>query len=168
MSTVWRVRGLSRVWSHNFVLGYTDTNTVMLDFDHTTLETVIFWSKSAKRFFKLGGFLVLESSEGSYHVVFNRAVSWADNLSIVASIAIRSRHRGLKRWLLLQCRKKSMTLRVSPKGTKQPPKLVHSEGKKDEQIREYVKYRSLISEIIEILNKPEPDITITTRDCTRA
>lgn len=45
-----------------FILGYTDKKTVMLDFDHMPFEKVKYWARKAVRFFKLEGFLILESS----------------------------------------------------------------------------------------------------------
>jgi hypothetical protein len=124
----------------------------MLDFDHMSLDKVKYRARGAMRFFKLGGFLILESSENCYHVVFNRRVSWSENMSIVASVTLRSYNRGLRRWQLMQCRKQSATLRLSPKGVKPPPKIVYCEGRQDGQIQEYLEYRSLIMDIMENLN----------------
>ena len=136
------------------IIAFTDTETVMLDFDHMPLEKVKYWARRIMRYFKLKGFLILESSENCYHVVFNRRVSWSENMSIVASVTLRSYNRGLRRWQLMQCRKRSATLRLSPKGVKPPPKIVYYEGRQDEQIRGYLEYRSLIMDIIEDLDIP--------------
>ena len=126
------------------ILGFTDTETVMLDFDNTTLEFVLYWARRATRYFKLGGFLIQESSPSNYHVVFNRRVLWSENMSIVASVTLLSHNKGLRRWQLMQCRKESSTLRVSPKGIKPSPSIVCREGEQDEQIREFLKFRKLI------------------------
>jgi hypothetical protein len=66
----------------------------------------------------------------------------------MASMAIQSRHKGLRSWVLLQCRKKSSTLRVSPKGSKPSPKIVYKEGRQDEGIASYLEYSELIKDII--------------------
>jgi len=79
--------------SPKFILGYTDTETVMLDFDHISLERVKYWARRAMRYFKLEGFLILESSENCYHVVFNRKVTWSENMSIVASVTLLSHNQ---------------------------------------------------------------------------
>ena len=134
--------------SPKFILGYTDTETVMLDFDHMPLENVKYWAKRTMRYFKLGGFLILESSENCYHVVFNRMVMWSENMSIVASVTLLSHNRGLRRWQLMQCRKQSSTLRVSPKGTKPSPRIVYREGKEDTQIAGFLRYRRMIKDIM--------------------
>lgn len=135
-------------WNHNSVLGFTDDETVMLDLDETTFREVKYWAKRALEFFDLGGFLIMKSSKGNYHVVFNRKISWTENMSIVASIAIQTKHEGLKKWFLLQCRKKSSTLRVGPKGEKPSPRIVYREGKQDGQIAEFHEWRKYIKNII--------------------
>ena len=146
-----RATGLSQGWCHNFILGYTDTETVMLDFDHTELEYVKYWAREAMRYFKLGGFLILESSENCYHVIFDRKVSWSENLSITGRIVLMTHHRPLRKWHLMQCIKQSMTIRVSPKGDKSSPRIVYREGSQDGQIREFLHYRNKIKEIIKKL-----------------
>lgn len=139
--------------SPKFILAYTDTETVMLDFDHIPLEKVKYWARRVMKFFKLEGFLILESSENCFHVVFNRSVSWSENMSIVASVTLLSHNRGLRRWQLMQCRKQSASLRISPKGIKSSPKIVHCEGRQDGQIQGYLEYRNLIMDIMESLNE---------------
>ena len=71
--------------SHNFILGFTDTETVMLDFDNTTFKTVRYWARRAMRWFDLSGFLILKSSEGCYHTIINRPVSWSENMKVMAA-----------------------------------------------------------------------------------
>jgi hypothetical protein len=44
--------------------------------------------------FKLEGFIILKSSENNYHVVFNRRVSWPENMKIVAWVSLLS-HNGM-------------------------------------------------------------------------
>ena len=65
--------------------------------------------------FDLGGFLLLESSPGSYHVVFDRSVDWSENMRIVAWVALLSKKEKLRRWFLMQCIKQKPTLRISEK-----------------------------------------------------
>lgn len=120
----------------------------MLDFDNLPLEKVKYWARRAMRYFKLGGLLVLKSSEDCYHVVFNRKVTWSENMSIVASVTLLSHNRGLRRWQLMQCRKQSSTLRVSPKGSKPSPRIVYREGSVDNQIASFLRYRRKIKDIM--------------------
>ena len=135
-------------WNHNSVLGFTDDETIMLDFDDTPFKTVKYWAQRAMHFFDLEGFLILKSSQGNYHVVFDRKVTWIENMSIVASIAIQTKHEGLKKWFLLQARKKANNLRIGPKGEKPSPRIVYREGKEDEQIVDFLVHRKLIHRII--------------------
>ena len=63
-------------------LGFTDAETMMLDFDKTKFKNVKFWSLKTLKWFKLGGFLVLESTLDSYHV---RARKITVNLSMMGN-----------------------------------------------------------------------------------
>jgi len=51
---------------------------------------------------KLEAFPVLKSNE-NHDLIFNRAVSWEDNVSIMASIYSESKNDALMKWFLLQC-----------------------------------------------------------------
>jgi len=119
-------------------------STVKLDFDNASFRTVRYWAFRACRWFKLKGFLILKSSDRSYHVVFNRSVSWTENLHIVAWVALESHNKGLQRYLMMQCIKESSTLRLGCKGIKGYPKIAFRWGRKDEEIANYLRYRKLI------------------------
>jgi len=131
-------------WNHNSILGFTDDETVMLDFDETPFKTVKYWSQVAMTHFGLGGFLILKSSENHYHVVFNRRVDWAENMSVVAWVSLQSNNQGMLRYLRMQCIKKSSTLRIGPKGEKPSPRIVYREEKEDAQIKEYLETRKFL------------------------
>ena len=66
------------------IIGFSDEETVMLDFDETPFKSVRYWARRVSRRFKLGGVIIAKSSEDNYHVVFNRRVTWTENVSIVA------------------------------------------------------------------------------------
>ena len=123
--------GLHLSSSLNFILGYSDTETVKLDFDKTPFRIVKRWADRTSKWFKLGGYVILKSSENSYHAVFNRTVTWTENLRIVAWVCLQSHHSRLLRWFLMQCIKGSSTLRISPKGKKSTPRVVLRHGRKD-------------------------------------
>ena len=97
--------------------------------------------------------LILKSSKDCYHVVCNRAVSWAKNLKIVAWVALLSQNRGLIKWLLMQCIKQSSTLRISPKREKPSPRIVFRQGKQDQQIENFLRMRTLTKKIIKKYEK---------------
>lgn len=84
------VVGLTEKLSHKSVIGYTDKETVKLDFDNTPFKIVKYWAFRTLNWFKLGGFLILKSSEDCYHVVFNCPVSWAENMRVVAWVSLES------------------------------------------------------------------------------
>ena len=142
---------MRKMSNHKSILGYTDTETVKLDFDVTSFKTVNYWAERATNWFRLGGYIILKSSKDCYHVVFNRAVSWAQNLKIVAWVGLQSQNRGLIKWLLMQCIKQSSTLRISSKREKPSPRIVFRHGKQDKQINNFLKMRTLIKKIIKKL-----------------
>jgi hypothetical protein len=105
------------------------------------------------RWFKLQGFVILKSSKNRYHVVFDHVVSWAENMRVVAWVALLSHNKGLARWFLMQCIKGCSTLRVSPKREKPSPGIVYRHGKQDENIKEFLKNRRIIKKIGQKMRK---------------
>lgn len=124
-------------------LGYTDRETVKLDLDSLSLSEVKKWAMFASRVYELDGGMVLESSEGSYHVLFDDTVSWSRNVSIMAGLCLITKHGSYVTWVLLQCRKGCSTLRISAKGEKPPPKIVYQWGNQDNEIFNYLHARNL-------------------------
>jgi hypothetical protein len=133
------------------ILGLSDTETVMIDFDDTSFQTVKYWASRTMKWFKLEGYMILKSSKCCYHAVFNRVVSWSENMHIVAWVALQSHKKELQKWLLMQCIKQSSTLRVSSKREKTSPRIVFRFGKQDKQIRNFIRNRHLIKKIIKKL-----------------
>ena len=116
------------------------------------LELAGFWALKAMKQFRLGGFIVLNSSKRCYHVVFNRSVSWSENLHVVAWVSLLSKNRGILRWLPMQCIKESSTLRVSSKGGKPSPRIVFRFGKQDDQVRRFLESRKKIKKLVRLLS----------------
>ena len=137
------------------VMGFSDIETVKLDLDNLPLRTVKHWALKTLRQFRLRGFVILKSSKGSYHVVFDRAVSWKKNLGIVAWVCLMAKHRKLTEWLVMQCIKQSSTLRVSSKGQKGSPRVVYRYGKQNVQILTYLDFRKKIKRIEKRLAKDD-------------
>jgi len=129
------------------ILGYSDRETVKLDFDDVPFKVVKYWAFRAMKRFRLKGFLIMRTSENCYHVIFDREVSWSENMRIVAWVALLSRFEKLKTWFLMQCIKESSTLRVSPKKEKPSPRIVCRHGEQDKGIRSFMAYRRKIKEI---------------------
>jgi len=146
--TALKVIGLTEKWNPSSVIGITNTETVKLDFDDASFKTVRYWAKRAMRWFKLGGFLILKSSANHYHVVFNRCVSWSENMHVLAWVSLLSHNKKAQRYTLMQCIKEASTLRVSPKKQKPSPRIVYRYGKQDEQISSFLHYRKLIKRIL--------------------
>jgi hypothetical protein len=144
----YRGSGSGVKWNHNSVLGITDDETVMLDFDNTTFKAVKYWAREITNRFNLGGFLILKSSKGCYHVVFNRSVSWGENMSIVAWVSLYSNSESMRKWFLMQCIKQASTLRVGPKVEKSSPRIVYRYGNEDNQIADFLYHRKMLKRII--------------------
>ena len=142
-----KVRGLRKMYHLNSILGYTDTETVKLDFDDAPFKTVKHWALKAMEWFKLEGFLILKSSEKHYHVVFDRIVTWTKNMHVVAWVGLQSKNEGLRKWLLMQCIKENSTLRISSKKEKPMPRIVHHYRNQSTQIRNYLEWRQFIKKI---------------------
>jgi len=148
-NTLLRGSGLeSPQWNPKFIFGYTDTETVMLDFDNAFFKDVKYWARRAMKWFKLEGLTILRSSENHYHVLFNRKVSWSENMRIVAWVSLLSNNPMLQKYHLMQCIKEGSTLRVGPKGDKPSPRVVYHEGKQDKQIKEFLTSRRQIKNIM--------------------
>jgi hypothetical protein len=119
----------------------------MLDLDNLCFQEVRYWAHRIREEFKLGGFLILESSHRHHHVVFDRSVSPLDVIGIVAQACLEIKNAPLIRWFILQCIKKELTLRISPKGYKTRPRIAYRYGKQNREIRGYLQYRRLIRSI---------------------
>jgi len=136
-------------------------DTVRLDFDDTGLEEVKYWAFRACFWFKLEGFIILRSSikkyavktkgktihefrKASYLVIFNRKVKWDLNVRIMAWVAVQAKIPSLKDYVLMQCIKRSSTVRCGRKGKKPSPKVVFRFGRQDGQIARFLETRSFI------------------------
>ena len=142
-----KVHGLTEKSKAKPILGYSDTETIKLDFDNTTFEKVMYWALRAMRKFRLEGFMILKSSKNCYHVIFDRVVSWSDNMRVVAWVSLLSHNQALTKYLLMQCIKESSTLRVSEKREKASPRIVFRQGRQDKQIKSFLELRGAIKVI---------------------
>jgi hypothetical protein len=136
-----------------FVLGITDTETVKLDFDRTPFRTVKYYAMETMKWHKLKGFIILKSSKNNYHVMFDKKVSWTENVRIMAWVCLISKHEALTKWFLLQCVKKESTLRASQKYNKPEPRIVFRYGSQDGMIAEFLAYRKIVKSIIAKLQR---------------
>jgi len=134
----------------------------MLDFDDTPFKMVKKYACMAMDFHELGGLLILKSSARSYHIIFNRRVTWSENMRIMAWVSYvlcpwlsssQSSERAraslsLLLYLRMQCIKQSSALRTSPKGSKSSPRVVYREGEQDDRIASYLDKRRLLKAVL--------------------
>jgi len=121
--------------------------TVKIDFDETDFKSAKYWAELTLEKFTLGGYVMLKSSKKCRHAVFDRYVSWEENLSIIAWVAVLSKSVPLLRYLAMQCIKMSSALRVSPKGDKPSPRIVYRFGCQDHAVKDFLEFRQLIKQI---------------------
>ncbi|MFX0201576.1 MAG: hypothetical protein ACFFCW_36130 [Candidatus Hodarchaeota archaeon] len=139
---------MTEKWNPKPTIGLTDRETVKLDFDNTPFRIVKRWALRILRRFKLEGFIILKSSANCYHVVFNRRVSWEENVKIIAWACLITKHKKLTGWFIFQCVKKGSTLRISCKKGKPSPRIVDRHGKQDKEIRNFTQCRKSIKCIL--------------------
>ena len=154
------------------VWGDWDRETVRLDFGETPLDEVKYWAFRAMHWFKLEGFIILRSSQkikeikrkrkaihkwvtSSYLVVFNRPVKWELNVRIMAWVAVNSGIQRLKDYVLMQCIKRSSTLRISSKDNKPYPRIIFRYGKQNKQIRKFLETRKFVLKLLKRMSKDE-------------
>ncbi|MEM2565142.1 MAG: hypothetical protein QXQ42_05560 [Candidatus Bathyarchaeia archaeon] len=136
------------------VIGLSHKNIVMVDLDGMPLEEVKRLADKALKRFRLGGYIILESSQGNYHVVFRY---WSETVRVMAWIAIMSNNPNVQKWVCMQLIKEASTLRVNPKptnpeGCKPIPKIVYQYGSRNLGIKAFLKSRE---EILKLLKELE-------------
>lgn len=85
------------------LIGYTDMSTVKLDIDKKTLKKTKRGAKRVCEWFKLEGYIILKSSSRGFHVLFNKPVSWKQNVSTMAwACYITNFDLPIMRYLVMQ------------------------------------------------------------------
>jgi hypothetical protein len=124
------------------IIGYTDTSTVKIDFDKVTFKKVKATALRVCEWFNLKGFIVFKSSGRCFHVVFDKAVSWRQNVAILGWTCYITRFSlPLMKYTIMQLIKKSSTLRISSKRRKRPPRIVYRFGSQSYMIRNFLETR---------------------------
>jgi hypothetical protein len=142
------------------IIGYFDTSTVNFDFDKKPLKTVKYWAKVICKKFKLGGYIILKSSDGNYHVVFDRSVSWKMNVMIMCWVSLLVEGKRLKNCPLtkyvLMCGIKTVSClrigrkKVEGKKEKASPRTVFKLGKQDNEIKNYFLFRKNLKPFLDL------------------
>jgi hypothetical protein len=135
---------LTKKSSRKPIFGYSDRTTVKLDFDGELFRKVKCWTERTMKHFRLNGYIILKSSRDHYHVIFNKTVSWEENCRVMAWVAVLSKNTGLRKWVLMQLIKGASTLRISSKQDKGCPRIVLSDGEKDQELATFKRWRVLI------------------------
>lgn len=115
-----------------YCIGFETDRGVILDLDNMTFKKAKWLAERLLKKYRLEGFLLVRSSEKSYHVIFNRYLRWKKITEILFSIY------ECIRWAVFQMKEGFLTLRVSTKNGKNKPKILLRVGKQDKLIKEYL------------------------------
>lgn len=127
---------------------FPDKVTVKLDLDGIGFKKVCDTGKRICRKFRLEGYYILRSSRGNYHVVFNRPVTWHLNVRVMAAACYICKFKpSLMKWFIMQCIKRSSTLRLGKKKKRSIPKIVFRYGLEDKRLTVYTASARLAKEI---------------------
>jgi len=126
--------------TENFCIGFCTDKGLMLDLDNMTLTKAKRIAEALMKRHRLEGYLLIESSERNYHVVFNRYLRWKTILKIVFS-------QVFIRWGVHQARKGYLTLRISRKNNRNKPKILMEVGKTDKLVGEYLETYDLFYDV---------------------
>lgn len=127
----------------NYVIGFVSDRGLMLDLDNVTFRKATRIAERLLKLHRLEGYLIIESSNRNYHVVFNRYLRWKTIMKIILNQYV------CIRWGIWQGRKGELTLRVSPKNEgKEQPKIVKRVGKQDKLIADYLEIYGKVEELL--------------------
>jgi len=131
------------------VVGISCKDAVMADLDDVGFDRVKGLACLTCNHFRLGGFVVLRSSKGHYHVVFDKPIkSWNRVLKVLGWIGIVSNNKNVWKWVCMQAIKGACTLRVSKKtcgDTDKPvPHVVYRFGSQDSRVSAFLEFRKSV------------------------
>ena len=115
-----------------YVIGFMTDKGVILDLDNMTFKKAEWLARTLLSRYDLEGFLLVRSSEKSYHVVFNRYLSWKKITTVLFSLY------EAVRYAVFQMKEGCLTLRISKKNGKDKPKILMTVGKTDKLIKDYL------------------------------
>lgn len=152
------------------VYGISDKYTVMVDLDNMGFRKAVSLAKLTMNHFKLGGFVILKSSDKNYHVVFDKPVrSWNEVLRIISWTGIMANNPHVWKWACMQAVKKSCTLRISEKpskdGVKPKPKVVYRFGSQNQQIKAFLLTRKEVLTYLKKIGKASVPLSVPPSVC---
>jgi len=115
-----------------YVVGFMTDRGLIMDLDNMTYRKVRWLARTLCREHKLEGYIIVRSSERSYHLIFNRFLTWKTITTILGKMW------EAQRWFVFQLREGYLTLRVSTKNGKNKPKIVFKTGKTNKLIADYM------------------------------
>ena len=127
-----------------YCIGFVTTRGVLLDLDNMTFRKAKWIAEKLLKEYRLQGFLLVKSSEKSYHVVFNRYLSWKKITEVPFS-----RYECV-RYAVQQVQNGHLTLRISPKNGRNKPKILVTTGKTDKLIKDYLEVFTKFQKVTDV------------------
>ena len=115
-----------------FCIGFRTKRGIVLDLDNMTVKKATWIAETLLKEHRLEGYLLVRSSEKSYHVVFKRYLSWRTITKILFSLY------ECIRYAVFQMKDGFLTLRISRKNGKDKPKILLKRGEQDKLIKDYL------------------------------
>ena len=115
-----------------YCIGFHTDRGVVLDLDNMKYRKALKITEDLCKSYRLQGYLLIRSSPKSYHVVFNRYLSWRKITKILFS------RYETARYAVFQMMSGHLTLRISKKNGKDKPKIVRQMGKSDKLVKDYL------------------------------
>lgn len=69
-----------------YVVGFMTGKGLILDLDNMTFKKAKWMADNLLKNYKLEGFLLVRSSEKSYHLIFNKYLSWKTNYNYTVQL----------------------------------------------------------------------------------
>ena len=115
-----------------YCIGFNTDRGLLLDLDNMKFHKAFWIAENLMKKHRLGGFLLIKSSNKNYHVVFNRYLSWRTITKILFGMY------ECVRWAVFQMKEGQLTLRISKKNGKNKPEILLNVGKADKLIKDYL------------------------------
>lgn len=122
-------------------------HVLFLDFDHTTLDTIITKCKSIQETYQLGNFYIFKSSKNNFHAMCIDIITFGEAAQIQDEMSMH-------KYINFSIKRGYWVLRISKKGTKDEPKLITIVENNSFNIKSYAhwKYLNIIHKVPSVEN----------------
>jgi len=136
------------------MLGFTTNKGLLLDLDKVSYSLALQIAENFNKKHHLKGYILNTTSKGNYNIIFNKPLTTTQIHTIAGKVYFYLLSAKGKKtadnfglWFILQCVKKAMTVRISPKLSKPEPRIIKMKGKLDQICKQYLETFDLYKEI---------------------